>query len=33
METAKLFDKIIVNEDLQKAFSKAEKIVGEFLKK
>ena len=33
MEAAKFFDKIIVNEDLQKAFSKAEKIVGEFLKK
>ena len=33
MEAAKLFDKIIVNEGLESAFAKAEKIVGGFLKK
>ncbi len=33
MESAKKFDKIILNKNLEAAFAEAERIVGEFLKK
>jgi guanylate kinase len=32
LKTAELFDTFILNEELQEAFKKAEKVVGEFLK-
>ncbi len=33
IKTASLFDKFIINEELELAFAEAEKIVGDFLKK